>query len=111
MAIETCRVGEALVIQADHRLDSVTAQDFHDRLDAAVESAERVVVDMAGLTYISSADLRVIMQAVRKTQRQNVSLSLCALSAEVREVFRTSGFDQLVEIQPSREEALAAIGG
>ena len=51
------------------------------------------------------------MQAVRKTQRQNVSLSLCALSAEVREVFRTSGFDQLVEIQPSREEALAAIGG
>ena len=47
----------------DHRLDSVTAQDFHDRLDAAVESAERVVVDMAGLTCISSAGLRVIMQA------------------------------------------------
>ena len=66
---------------------------------------------MAELTYISSAGLRVILQAVRKPQRQNARLILWALSADVRDVFRTSGFEQLIEIRPSQEDTLAAIAG
>ena len=42
-------------------LGSITTQAFLDRLNAAMESAERVVIDMAELTYISSVGLRVIL--------------------------------------------------
>jgi anti-anti-sigma factor len=95
------------VISAEGRLDSAHAQVFHDRLDAA---ARAVVIDMENLSYISSAGLRVIMQAVRKMQRRDARLALCSLSADVRSIFQTSGFDQLVDILPSREAALAAVG-
>ena len=54
MAIEIRRVGGTLVIQADHRLDSASAQTFQGRLDTAIGPAQRaVVVDMAELSYIS----------------------------------------------------------
>lgn len=112
MVIETRRDSGALVIRAEDRLDLVNAQIFHDELDAAIESSERaVVIDMAGLTYISSAGLRVILQMLRRMQRQDARLALCSLSIEVQNVFDTSGIAQLVDIRPSREEAIAAVSG
>ena len=67
MVIETRRDNGTLVIRAEDRLDLANAQVFHDELDAAIESSERaVVIDMSGLTYISSAGLRVIIQMLRE---------------------------------------------
>ena len=112
MVIETRRDSGTLVIGAQDRLDLANAQIFYDELDAAIESSVRaVVIDMAGLTYISSAGLRVILQTLRRLQRQDARLALCSLSNEVQNVFDTSGFAQLVEIRSSRAEAIAAVGG
>ena len=112
MVIETRRDNGTLVIQAEERLDLVSAQKFHDELDAAIESSERaVVIDMSGLTYISSAGLRVVLQMVRRMQRQDAKLALCSLSNEVQNVFDTSGIAKLVDIRPSRAEAIAAVSG
>lgn len=112
MVIETLRDSGALVISAEDRLDLANAQIFHDELDAAIEASERaVVIDMAGLTYISSAGLRVVLQMLRRLQRQDARLALCSLSKEVLDVFNTSGIARLVDIQPSREEAIAAVSG
>ncbi len=110
MVIETRRDKGALIIQAEDRLDMTNAQVFHDQLDSAIESSERaVVIDLAGLTYISSAGLRVILQMVRKMQRQDARLALCSLSKEVLDVFNTSGISQVVDIRPSRADAIAAV--
>ncbi len=112
MVIETGRDSGALVIRAEDRLDLANAQIFHDELDAAIEASERaVVIDMSGLTYISSAGLRVIIQMLRRLQRQDARLALCSLSNEVQNVFDTSGIAQLVDIRPSRAEAIAAVSG
>ncbi len=112
MVIETRRDNGTLVIRAEDRLDLANAQVFHDELDAAIESSERaVVIDMSGLTYISSAGLRVIIQMLRRLQRQDARLALCSLSHEVQNVFDTSGIGRLVDIQPSRAEAIAAVSG
>lgn len=110
MVLETRRDSGTLIIQAENRLDMANAQDFHDQLDGAIQASERsVVIDMEGLTYISSAGLRVILQMVRKMQRQDAQLALCSLSKEVMQVFTTSGIGQLVNIQPTRDAAIAAV--
>ena len=110
MAIETRRPDRALVIRTDHRLDSVNAQTFHDRLDAATASGEqRVVIDMEELTYISNAGLRVMLQAAREMEGRGGHLAPCSLSDDVRTAFETSGFDRLVEILPSPDEAITVI--
>ena len=110
VAIETRRHDRALVIRTDHRLDGVNAPTFHDRLDAATVSAERAVVNgMGELTYISNAGLRVMPQTIRKTQERGARLALCSRSDDVRAVFETGGFDRLIGIHPSPDEAIAAV--
>ncbi len=110
MAIDALSDGTAVLVLAEQRLDSANAADFNQELESATESSVRaVVIDMETLNYISSAGLRAIMQAVRRMQQQGGSLALCSLSSDVRAVFETSGFDQLIEIHPSRAEAVAAI--
>ena len=108
--ITTCRENGALVIQTEDRLDGANAQAFHDRLEAAIESVEgTIIIDLHGLAHVSNAGLRVIVQAVREMQQQNVRLAICSQSDDVRAAFRTSGIDRLVDIHPSREDAIAAV--
>ena len=110
MAIDALSDGANVFVLSDQRLDSSNAGAFNEELETVTETAGRaVVIDMQSLNYISSAGLRAIMQAVRKMQQQGGSLALCSLSSDVRAVFETSGFDQLIAIHPSRAEAVAAV--
>ena len=112
MRTESSRETSALVIRAGDRLDSVNAREFHDRLGPAIETAQRaVVVDMEELVYISSAGLRAVLQVSKQLERQSVGFAICSLSKPVREVFEVSGFDQMIDIRPSRADALAAVNG
>ena len=111
MVVETHQDNGTLIIHAEDRLDMANAHDFHEELDHAIKTDVRaVVIDMGKLTYISSAGLRVILQMVRRMQRQNGRLALCSLSADVMNVFNTSGIAQVVDIRPSRAEAMVAVG-
>ena len=110
MAIDALSDGGTVFVLVDQRLDSSNAGTFSEELESVTEAASRaVVIDMQSLDYISSAGLRAIMQAVRRMQQQGGSLALCSLSSEVRAVFETSGFDQLIAIHPSRADAVAAV--
>ena len=110
MAIDALSDGGTVFVMADQRLDSSNAGAFSQELASVTEAASRaVVIDMQGLDYISSAGLRAIMQAVRKMHHQGGSLALCSLSSDVRAVFETSGFDQIIPIHPTRAEAVAAV--
>ena len=111
MAIDALSNGATVLVLAEPRLDSSNADAFNEELESVTGPASRVVViDMQDLNYISSAGLRAIMQAVRRMQQQGGNLALCSLSSDVRAVFQTSGFDQLIAIHPTRAEAVAAVG-
>ena len=112
MRTESSRETSALVIRAGGRLDSANAREFHDQLEPAIETAQRaVIVDMEELVYISSAGLRVILQVSKQLERHSVRFAICSLSKPVRDVFEVSGFDQMIDIRPSRADALAAVNG
>ena len=51
--------------------------------------------DAGDLEYISSAGLRVLMMAVKKTGH----VTLFHVSPSVKEIFETTGFDQLMTIE------------
>jgi anti-sigma B factor antagonist len=78
------------------------------RFDAAqVEAARRVFdsvggacqVDFAGVDYISSAGLGVLLAAQRRLRAAGTGLRLAHLSPHLRDVFAIAGFDQLFEIE------------
>ena len=112
MDIQTERDNGTLIAKAAGRIDGVNARDFEEALKDAISTDDNtVVMDLEGLSYISSAGLRVILLIAKTLRKRNAELMLCSLSDPIREVFEISGFDKIIPVHASREQALAAIGG
>ena len=108
MDIKTERDGATLVAMPEGRIDGRNAADFQDSLIGAIDSSDdRVVIDLTDLVYISSAGLRAVLLIAKSLDQRSAKFSLCSLSAPIREVFEISGFDQIIKIHGSRDEALA----
>ena len=111
MDIRTERTGGALIAKAEGRIDGVNARDFEEALKAAISGNDNaVVMDLEGLSYISSAGLRVILLIAKTLRKRGAEFMLCSLSDPIREVFEISGFDKIIPVHASRADALARIG-
>lgn len=100
-----------LVIKVEGRMDIATSPEFEKNCAALMEQGhQKVVIDFAGLEYISSAGLRSILAIAKKLKSGGGSLSLCSLTGLVKEVFDLSGFDNFLPIFTDVEQALAGGG-
>ncbi|WP_339947597.1 STAS domain-containing protein [uncultured Albimonas sp.] len=109
MDIETETRGGARVIRPQGRVDSNSARELEDALLPCFDTPEPVLVDFTGLSYISSAGLRVLLLAARRSKATGVPLGLSGMSEPVAEVFTISGFAKLFRIWPDAEAALAEL--
>jgi anti-anti-sigma factor len=104
---ETGTEGVALA-SLEGRLDTATASAVEARLVALAE-ASRVVLDLTGVRFISSAGLRVLLRAAKAAKAAGRGIAVCALQPGVREVFEISGFDRIIPAYATRDEALSAL--
>jgi anti-anti-sigma factor len=98
------------IFSPSDRRDSGNAAAFEqDVLSAIAGGANNVLMDFSGLSYISSAGLRVVLVTAKKTKAVGGKLALCSLNDSIREVFVVSGFDAILDIQPDRAAGLARL--
>ena len=101
--IEQTEAGLLIVVEG--RIDSATADGFRNSVIAEVSALEQaVVLDLAAVSFVSSAGLRAFLQIAR-SRRQGVRL--CSLRPEVLGVFSMSGFDRILSVFESQEDAFA----
>lgn len=110
MEVSSERDGSALVVAVDGRIDGSNSQEFQDRFEEVIKDDDRaVVLDMGKLTYISSSGLRATLLLARRLQRQQAKFAICALSPSIKEVFEISGFDRIIQVVASRQDATQAV--
>ena len=111
MELDVERQGGTLIAKATGRIDGVNASDFEQSLSSAIDDSDNaVIVDLADLSYISSAGLRAVLLTAKALSRRSAKFALCAPSKPIREVFEISGFDKIIDIHDSREAALSSVG-
>jgi anti-anti-sigma factor len=94
------------VIRPKGRLDSNTSPAFEkDLLERLEHGHVSMVLDLSGLTFISSAGLRTILLLAKQMKTVGGRLALCSLSKPVREIFDATRCDTLVDVFPSYEAA------
>lgn len=97
-------------VRISGRLDGTTMQQLEERfLKLADEGSSRFVFDLSLLDYISSAGLRVMLLAVKRTKSAGGKLALFGLNDNVNEIFRISGFSTIFSVFAGEEEALAFV--
>lgn len=109
MEISETRAGDAVVLAVAGRLDSSTSPDLGRHLTALVERGEtRLVLDFAGLEYVSSAGLAVMLAAAKKLRARNGRVDVAGVNPRIRLVFEMSGF---VTLFPMHADVAAALAG
>jgi len=76
-SIEEAADGEARIFCLKGDLDLASAPMVHDRLHSAIEEGHtRVVVDMAGVTFMDSTGISVLLHSLKDLQRLGGGLVL-----------------------------------
>jgi anti-anti-sigma factor len=92
------------------RIGHAASAGFGDALAAASRRAGGLLVlDMAGVDYVSSSGLQVLGAAANSLTAGCGSLVLCCLSEPVRIAIELAGMLDALAIEPSREEAASRI--
>jgi anti-anti-sigma factor len=89
------REGAQGEIVLEGRLDAAQCDRALRYLDAV---AEPHVLDLAGLQYISSAGLGVLLKTQKRVMAQGRGLRLVNVGAHIHDIFRYAGFDRIFEI-------------
>jgi len=113
MDVPARRFADVMVLAPAGRIDHGTAEAVRAALAPHLERCragqDQIVLDLAGVTYISSAGLRVLMLARKQAKAQGGAFVVAALPAVVREIFEIGRFTVVFEIFPSVRDALAGI--
>jgi len=86
-----------------------TERKLKDELESAVIGIEKpqVLLDLQGVSYVSSGPLGVLTAFERRVTEENGSLKFCGISAYVTETLRAAGLLRLFDVYENCEEALA----
>ncbi|MDE2792129.1 MAG: STAS domain-containing protein [Paracoccaceae bacterium] len=110
MEITTTTENGAVFAAVSGRVDGSNAKQFEDGLMAGVgEDSQALVLDLAELSYISSAGLRAILLTAKNLGKRNSKFLICSLNPAVAEIFSISGFDRIITIMKTRDEARASL--
>jgi len=100
--------GEVLIISLNGMLDAVSAPGFDKEIGQIMEvDNSSLVFDMKELQYISSAGLRSFLTIAKKFKAEDKKVALTSLQNIVKQVFEVSGFNQIISIYNSVDEALS----
>ncbi len=102
------RSGTTVTAHVGGRIDSSNAWEFDRELQSSFKSSDAVLVmDCKNLRYISSAGLRVSLKLAKRFRPPSRRFAMAALSRDIEEIVRISGFDRIIEIYSTVEKALS----
>ena len=90
----------------DHAAAGELERALAPLLPASGSGRTGVVLDFAGVDYISSVGLRVLMIAAKQSRTNGARIAVAALQPVVAEIFAISRFDHVLEVFPSVRGAL-----
>ena len=94
---KVCNNNEA-ILKVSGRLDTTTAPSLETSVVETVAECEQLVLDFAGLEYISSAGLRVILKA-QKAMAAKGGMKLLHVNETIMEIFEITGFSDILTIE------------
>lgn len=102
--------GAVTLVRLQGRLDAAGADRIGLRFTAALAGqGQRAVVDLAGVDFIASLGIRMLISAARTLKNKGGALALYGAGEMVQGVFDDAALDQLLPIVATEAEALAAV--
>lgn len=106
------RCGESSVLRLGGALDAVAAVALQRAIDPLLAAPRpRLVLHLAGLRYLGSAGVGVIVATLRRCRAAGGGLALAEPTEAVRELITTLNLDQIVGVHATAAQAAAILAG
>jgi anti-sigma B factor antagonist len=102
---DVCRVA------IEGSIDGKTAPVLQEELQPKLQTAAKVLMDMSGVDYMSSAGLRLLLLLYRSFTAKKGKLVLFGLSPEIRAVMAHTGFLSFFTVADDAQQAATAFAG
>jgi anti-sigma B factor antagonist len=90
-------------------IDSNSAPQAQERILPLAQPGSKILLDMSGVGYMSSAGLRMLLSTYRQVSRQNGSMVLTGLAEEIKDTMSITGFLNFFTIRDTVDEGLQAL--
>lgn len=93
------------VLSVTGEVDLSTSEQLTEAVSAAVQASEVEVVevDLAGVSFMDSAGLRVLVAGMKQADAQDVRLVASNPQPQVRKVFELTGLDEVLGLTNSAD--------
>ena len=109
LSVVTRREGVRTVISVTGEIDVYTAPTLRERLNELVADGEyHLVVDMAGVDFLDSTGLGVLVGGLKRARSHDGTLQLVCDQEKILKVFRITGLTKVFPIHASLGAALAS---
>ena len=98
MNINVLQENGAAVLAPEGKIDHVTVSEFESKANELAKENDSLILDMAGVEYVSSAALRAILN-INDTMEEKGGLVLRNVNQKVMESFRITGFSDYLMIK------------
>ena len=98
MKMEIKSNAEEAIVEIVGRLDTTTAPALDKTINEDMAGVKTLILDFKGLEYISSAGLRVLLNAQKKMQKIG-EMKVMNVNESVMEVFEITGFADILTIE------------
>jgi anti-sigma B factor antagonist len=111
MEINSQTINGVTVISVAGDVDALTAAQLTEFLHRLLATGvNRLVVDLGGVGFMSSAGLRTILHVLRASREAGGDTRLAAVQPGVDSVLEMSGFLRILQAFPTVDEAVASFG-
>ena len=90
-------------------IDRSTAQEIEARLLPQIQAGTRLILDMRGVNYMSSAGLRMLLIMYRELKEHQGEIALSGLSDRLQDIMAVTGFLKHFTICQSVEQGVALL--
>jgi anti-sigma B factor antagonist/stage II sporulation protein AA (anti-sigma F factor antagonist) len=99
--------GDVLIVTVKGRLDAISSPTAERHVfDLINDGANKLILDLSSVDYLSSAGMRMLLSTTKKLKSQSGKLVLCSVTPNVMDVLKISGFDHVLDIVKTQDEAL-----
>ena len=97
------------VLPLEGEIDLHVSPEVVEALRTMIENKPKiVVVDLAKVTYFDSSGLAVLIEGMQKVQEYGGKFALANVQESVQHIFEIARLDQVFQIFPDVDSALAA---
>ena len=90
-------------------LDAFTVSQFRQTL-AELASSPQLVIDLSGVPFVDSAGLGALIGGIRRVRELGGEVAVACPRPTLTRLLRTTGFDRIVTVTGTLDEAIATLG-